>query len=70
MGSTQLLSLVESAWTAGGTPVEDSEDAVLHDFSSQIVEEQLTLATLQRLNKIRAIVQEHLGYAPGGVLTG
>jgi len=31
------------------------------------VEDQLAPATLQRLNKIRAIVQEHLGYGPGEV---
>jgi hexokinase len=64
---TEMLSLVESAWVSGGggvgAPARDAEDAALRDFSAPIVEEQLAPATLQRLNKIRAIVQEHLGYA-------
>ena len=65
---TEMLSLVESAWVSGGgrpgAPARDKEDAALRDFSAPIVQEQLAPATLQRLNKIRAIVQEHLGYAP------
>jgi len=63
-----MLSLVESAWVSGGggagAPARDKEDAALHDFSAPIVQERLAPATLQRLNKIRGIVQEHLGYAP------
>ena len=61
---TEMLSLVESAWTDGVTaPAGNSDDAVLRDFSAQIVEERLAPATLQRLSKIRAIIHEHLGYA-------
>jgi len=64
----EMLSLVESTWVSGsgsmGTPVRDKEDAALCDFSALIVQEQLMPATLQCLNKIWGIVQEHLSYAP------
>jgi len=32
------------------------------------MEEQPAPVTLRRLNKIRAVIHEHLGYAPEGVL--
>jgi hexokinase len=65
---TEMLSLVESAWVGdAGAPAGDLDDSALRDFSAQIVEDQLAPATLQRLNKIRVIVQEHLGYGPGEV---
>jgi len=65
---TEMLSLIESAWTdGGGASAGNADDAALRDFSAPIVEGQLAPATLQRLNKIRAVVQEHLGYAPGDV---
>jgi len=64
----EMLSLIKSMWVSGGggtgTPVRDKEDATLHDFSALIMQEQLAPTTLQRLNKIWGIVQEHLGYTP------
>jgi hexokinase len=80
---TEMLSLVESAWTdrdpdrpgvsssssppTAASGPAGSEDAALRDFSVPIAEEQLAPATLRRLNKIREIVQEHLDYKPGDV---
>ena len=68
---TEMLSLVESAWR-GDAPREkdsDSEEeyAALRDFSTPLVEERIAPATLRRLNRVREIVQEHLGFAPGEV---
>jgi hexokinase len=58
---TEMLSLVESAWSNS-----DSEAA-----AATLVEEgdleKLPPATLQRLKAIQEIVQEQLGYAPGEV---
>jgi hexokinase len=66
---TEMLSLVESAWADGGvsSPAQGSDEAALRDFSVPLAEERLASATLQRLNKVQEIVQEHLGYAPGEV---
>jgi len=68
----EMLSLVESAWVSGGgsagTPARDKEDAVLHNFSTPIMQERLVPTTLQHLNKIQGIVQEHLSYMPEEVL--
>jgi hexokinase len=64
---TEVLSLVESAWGADEPREEDSENAALRDFSAPLVEERIAPATLRRLNRVREIVQEHLGYAPGEV---
>ena len=65
---TEMLSLVESAWRADA-PKGDSEEenATLRDFSAPLVEERIAPATLRRLNRVREIVQEQLGYAPGEV---
>jgi len=65
---TEMLSLVESAWPHGlAGPGGNSDEATLRDFSAEIVEEQLPPVTLRGLNKIRAIIHEHLGYAAGDV---
>jgi hexokinase len=68
---TELLSLVESAWRADAPREKDSdskeEHAALRDFSASLVEERIAPATLRRLNRVREIVQEHLGFAPGEV---
>jgi len=69
---TEILSLVESAWTAGASaaPLAESEAeaAALRDFSAPPqAGERLAPATLKRLNKVQEVVQEHLGYAPGEV---
>ena len=65
---TEMLSLVESAWPHGlAAPAGNSDEATLRDFSAQIVEEQLAPITVRRLNTIRAIIHEHLGYAPEDV---
>ena len=69
---TEMLSLVESAWTTtttGADGKEDKNDAApsLRDFSKPLEEERIAPATLQRLNKVREIIREYLGYAPGEV---
>jgi hexokinase len=70
---TELLSLVESAWRADAPRDKDSDSdsgeeyAALRDFSALLVEERIAPATLRRLNRVREIVQEHLGFAPGEV---
>jgi hexokinase len=65
---TEMLSLVESAWRTDAPREGDSEEnAVLRDFSAPLAEERIAPATLRRLNRVREIVQEHLGYAPGEV---
>ncbi|KAI0253152.1 hexokinase-domain-containing protein [Lactifluus subvellereus] len=65
---TEMLSLVESAWVGdAGAPAGDDEEAALRDFSVPLAEERLAPTTLQRLEQIQKIVQEHLGYAPGEV---
>ena len=64
---TEMLSLVESAWTGGARAPTEQEEAVLRDFSVPLAEERLAPATLQRLENIQKIVREHLGYAPGEV---
>jgi hexokinase len=64
---TEMLSLVESAWAGDAGAPEGEEEAVLRNFSVQIVKERLAPATLQRLEKVQKTVQEHLGYAPGEV---
>ncbi|KAI9510953.1 hypothetical protein F5148DRAFT_1174805 [Russula earlei] len=65
---TEMLSLVESAWTDGANAlVRAPEAALLRDFSVRLAEEELAPTTLQRLNKIQKVVEEHLGYAPGEV---
>jgi hypothetical protein len=68
-----MLSLVESAWRADAPREKDSDSdsdseeeyAALRDFSAPLVEERIAPATLRRLNRVREIVQEHLGFAPG-----
>lgn len=68
---TEMLSLVESAWRADAPREKDSDSeeecAALRDFSAPLVEERIAPATLRRLNRVREIVQEHLGFAPGEV---
>ncbi|KAH9962411.1 hexokinase-domain-containing protein [Russula dissimulans] len=69
---TEMLSLVESAWTEGASAAPlaecEAEAAALRDFSGpRLAEERLTPATLKRLTKIQEVVQEHLGYAAGDV---
>jgi len=68
---TEMLSLVESAWRADvpreGVSEEENADATLRDFSAPLVEERIAPATLRRLNRVREIVQEHLGFTPGDV---
>ena len=66
---TEMLSLVESAWRADVPRENDSEEeyASLRDFSAPLVEERIAPSTLRRLNKVREIVQEHLGFAAGEV---
>jgi hexokinase len=64
---TEMLSLVESAWARDTHPPEREEEAALRDFSAPLAKERLTPATLQRLERVQKIVQEHLGYAPGEV---
>ena len=61
---TEMLSLVESAWS--GSDGSNSDDAAA---SAALAGDpkKLAPATLQRLKKIQEIVQEHLGYAPGEV---
>jgi hexokinase len=58
---TEMLSLVESAWSGGDGSVADDGAALLGD------PEKLAPATLLRLKRVQEIVQEHLGYAPGEV---
>ena len=73
---TEMLSLVESAWRSdapgsrGEAAETEANNAALRDFSAPLVEERITPATLRRLNRIREIVQEHLGYEPGEVSLG
>jgi len=67
-----MLSLVESAWTEGASAASlgesEAEAAALRDFSGpRLAEERLAPATLERLNKIQEIVQEHFVYAAGEV---
>ncbi|KAH9983484.1 hypothetical protein BJV74DRAFT_776972 [Russula compacta] len=65
---TEMLSLVESAWsTTGADGKEEDAALLLRDFSKPLEEGRIAPATLQRLNKVREIIQEHLGYAPGEV---
>lgn len=66
---TELLSLVESAWRTDAPRGEEGSDseAALRDFSAPLAEERIAPATLRRLNRVREIVREHLGYAPGEV---
>jgi hexokinase len=66
---TEMLSLVESAWRAEAQGEKDSEEehAALRDFSAPLVEERMAPATLRRLNRVREIVQEHLGFEQGEV---
>lgn len=67
---TEVLSLVEGAWSGGDSSDADDPAATLRDFfpaSRAEVLKKLAPATLQRLKKIQEIVQEHLGYAPGEV---
>jgi len=71
--NTELLSLVESAWWTDapslGWPREEEAEAnaALCDFSTPLVEERIMPAMLRGLNRVREIVQEHLGYEPGEV---
>ena len=60
---TEMLSLVESAWSGkdGSDSVDDSHALIVQDM------EKLAPATLRRLKAIQEIVQDHLGYAPGEV---
>ena len=70
---TEMLSLVESAWRADAPREKDSDSdsekecAALRDFSAPLVEERIAPAVLRRLNRMREIVQEHLGFEPGEV---
>jgi len=61
---TEMLSLVESAWSG-----QHGNEGNAAAAAAALVEgpEKLAPATLQRLKKIQEIVQEHLGYAPGEV---
>ncbi|KAH9967730.1 hypothetical protein BGW80DRAFT_1339745 [Lactifluus volemus] len=64
---TEMLSLVESAWTGDAGVPRVEEEATLRDFSVPLAKERLAPSTLQRLEKVQKIVQEHLGYEPGEV---
>ncbi|KAI0260937.1 hypothetical protein BC834DRAFT_898112 [Gloeopeniophorella convolvens] len=69
---TEMLSLIESAWTASddGAPVDDAADAPLRDFSAPAdadAEAALPAATRRRLEAVRSVVEEHLGFEPGEV---
>jgi hexokinase len=70
---TEMLSLVESAWRADAPREKDADSdleeeyTALRDFSAPLVEERIAPATLRRLDRVREIVQEHLGFAPGEV---
>jgi hexokinase len=61
---TEMLSLVESAWS--GKDGSESDDAAA---AAALVQDPAKLgpATLRRLKAIQEIVQDHLGYAPGDV---
>ena len=61
---TEMLSLVESAWSG-----KDGSDSVADSDALIVVQdmENLAPATLRRLKAIQEIVQDHLGYAPGEV---
>jgi len=59
---TEMLSLVESAWSGG-----DSDDGAAALVGEENHLEKLAPGTLQRLKAIQEIVQEHLCYAPGEV---
>jgi hexokinase len=68
---TELLSLVKSAWQTDAPREEEAEAsaalAALRDYSTLLVEERIALAMLRGLNRVREIVQGHLGYEPGEV---
>ncbi|KAH8989385.1 hypothetical protein EDB86DRAFT_2943806 [Lactarius hatsudake] len=61
---TEMLSLVESAWS--GRDGSETDDVAA---AAALVEdpEKLAPATVQRLKRVQEIVQETLGYAPGEV---
>ncbi|KAH9049279.1 hypothetical protein EDB83DRAFT_2226901 [Lactarius deliciosus] len=61
---TEMLSLVESAWS--GRDGSDTDDVTA---AAALVEdpEKLGPATVQRLKRVQEIVQDTLGYAPGEV---
>ncbi|KAH9032170.1 hypothetical protein EDB85DRAFT_2073971 [Lactarius pseudohatsudake] len=61
---TEMLSLVESAWS--GRDGSETDDVAA---AAALVEdpEKLGPATVQRLKRVQEIVQENLGYAPGEV---
>jgi hexokinase len=61
---TEMLSLVESAWS--GKDGSDSDDAAAAAALVQDLE-KLGPTTLRRLKEIQEIVQDQLGYAPGEV---
>ncbi|KAI9456980.1 hexokinase-domain-containing protein [Lactarius psammicola] len=62
---TEMLSLVESAWS--GKDGSDADDDAAAAAALVQDPEKLGPATVQRLKRIQEIVQEHLGYAPGEV---
>jgi hexokinase len=64
---TEVLSLVEGAWAGDAGVPQAEEEAALRDFSAPLVKERLAPSTLQRLENIQKVVQEHLGYEPGEV---
>jgi hexokinase len=66
--NTELLSLIESAWWTDAPREEEAEaNAALRDFSTLLVGERIAPAMLRGLNRVREIMQEHLGYEPGEV---
>jgi len=64
---TEMLTLVESAWSGGDGSKDGSADNNAAAAALVGDPEKLGPATLQRLKKIQEIVQEYLGYAPGEV---
>ena len=53
--------------SGSGSEEEEHATLALRDFSAPLVEERIAPATLRRLNRVREIVQEHLGFEPGEV---
>jgi hexokinase len=64
---TEMLSLIEGAWHADASKDSEEEHTALRGFSGPLVEERIAPATLRRLNRVREIVQEHLGFEPGEI---
>lgn len=67
---TEMLSLVESAWRIEAPRDESSWEAdyaALRDFSLPLGGGGVAPVLLRRLERVREIVQEHLGFTPGEV---